>query len=155
MNLLDAAYHVAHDYPGGVPSLAPRLGKSDTTLYHEVKGIGAAKFGLLDAAKVTEMTGDLRILEVFAANMGQMLIPLPDARLTTDDCMIRLGAVTSVFGELCHEVASDLSDGKISDNELKRINEDCGMLIARLHALQTALQQRNLVGKPKHEQQLP
>jgi hypothetical protein len=148
MNLLDAAYHVAHDSPGGVPSLAPRLGKSTTALYHELKGVGTAKLGLIDAERITDMTGDMRILEVFAANMGQMLVPLPDARISTDDCMVRLGAVTSVFGELCHEVASDLMDGSISDNELKRINEDCGLLIAKLHGLQAAIEQRNQDGKP-------
>ena len=101
MNLLDAAYNVVHDYPGGSHSLAPRIGKSATTLSHEVAAHGTAKLGLIDAAKITVLSGDLRILEVFAINAGQMLVPLPidfDAR--SDDSMARLADSTQEFGNL-------------------------------------------------------
>lgn len=148
MNLLDAAYNLVHDYPGGSESLAPRLGKSPTSLSHEVKATGTAKLGLLDAEKATVLTGDLRILVAFATNCGQMLVPLPsiDAR-EGDDCMKHLGGAVKEFGDLCTEVASDLADGRISDNELRRIDAECGQLIAAVHALRGSLAQRNKAGK--------
>lgn len=148
MNLRDMAYNVVHDYPGGAASLAPRLGKSATTLAHEVNGTGTAKLGLVDAKKITQMSGDLRILEAFAMDCGQMLVPLPEAiQIADDDCMLRLADSAREFGELCKEVASDLSDGGISDNELARIDKECSKLVASLHALQASLARRNMEGK--------
>lgn len=148
MSLRDAAFNTVHDYPGGSVSLAPRLGKSATSLSHELTGTGTAKLGLLDAEKITILTGDLRILEAFATDCGQMLVPLPDAIvLMGDDCMLRLADTAREFGDLCKEVGGDLVDGKISDNELRRIDKECGELIASLHALRESLARRNADGK--------
>jgi hypothetical protein len=144
MHLRDVAYNVVHDYPGGAASLAPRLAKNATTLCHELSGTGVAKLGLLDAEKITHLAGDLRILEAFATNCGQMLVPLPESiGVADDDCMLRLADTAREFGELCKEVAGDLADGSISDNELSRIDRECGHLIASLHALRESLARRN------------
>lgn len=150
MSLQDAFFCVVHDYPGGAVSLAPRLGKSPTTLSHECTRTGTAKAGLLDAEKITLLTGDLRILETFAMDCGQMIVPLPDAVMVADnDCMLRLADSAREFGELCKEVATDLSnDGKISDNELRRIDKETGELIASLHALRESLARLNSESKP-------
>lgn len=147
MDLRDVAYDVVRDYPGGAASLAPRLGKSSTALSHEVNGTGTAKLGLLDAEKITHRTGDMRILEAWAGNCGQMLVPLPGVELATDDCMLRLADSAREFGDLCREVASDLADGVISDNELGRIDKECGQLIASVHALRESLAARNQATK--------
>lgn len=147
MHLRDVAYNVVHDYPGGSVSLAPRLGKSATTLAHELNGTGIAKLGLMDAEKITHLARDLRILEAFATNCGQMLVPLPESvSVADDDCMLRLADTAREFGELCKEVATDLADGSISDNELARIDRECGQLIASLHALRESLARRNAEG---------
>lgn len=146
-DLRDVAYNVVHDYPGGAESLGHRIGKSGTTLSHEVNGTGTAKFGLLDAEKVTQRTGDLRILVAFAGNFGQILVPLPDVLLPSDDCLLRLSDSAREFGELCGEVARDLSDGVISDNEMARIDKDCGQLIASVYALRESLAARNALAK--------
>jgi len=148
MHLRDVAFCVAHDYAGGVASLAPRMAKSHTTLAHELNGTGIAKLGLLDAEKITLMTGDLRILEAFAGNCGQMIIALPDATsFGGDDCMLRLADSAREFGDLCKEVGGDLADGKITDNEMYRIDRECSELIASLHALRKSLAQRNTESK--------
>lgn len=152
MNLLDVAYNLAHDYPGGASSLAPRVGKNATTLSHELKGTGDAKLGLLTAEKMTVLSGDFRILRALAHNCGQMVLPLPavpDGE--SDDCMLRLGAMAEEFGKLCAEVAGDLVDGKISDNELGRIDRECGLLIASLYSMRKALADRNQADKPAYE----
>lgn len=152
MDLRDVAANVVHDYPGGAPSLAPRVGMNATTLAHEVNGTGSAKLGLLAAEKITQRSGDLRILEAFAMNCGQMVVPLPDAlNEAGDDCMLKLADTAREFGEFCREVGGDLADGKISDNELERIDRECGQLIASLHAVREALARRNLAGKPAAE----
>ncbi len=149
MHLRDVAYNVVHDYPGGALSLAPRMGKNATSLAHELNGTGTSKLGLMDAEKITHLAKDLRILEAFATNCGQMLVPLPPAiDLGHDeDCMLRLADTAREFGELCKEVASDLVDGQISDNELHRIDRECGELISSLHALREAVACRNFQAK--------
>ena len=150
MNLLDAAYNTVHDYAGGAQSLAPRMGKSACSLSHEVTATGTAKLGLLDAAKVVALTGDLRILQAFAANAGQMLVPLPHLDVELDDSMLRLAAAACEFGEMCTAVASTLSDGVITDNELVRIDRECGELIASVHHLRESLAARNIAAKPAY-----
>lgn len=148
MHLRDVAFNVVHDSPGGAVSLAPRLGKSHTTLAHELNGTGTAKLGLMDAEKITLLLGDLRILQAYAANCGQMLVPLPDATvLQGDDCMLRLAESVKEFSDVCREVGTDLMDGSINDNELQRIDRECGELIASVHALRESLARRNREGK--------
>ncbi len=153
MHLRDTAYNCVHDYPGGAASLAPRMAKSATTLAHELNGTGAAKLGLLDAEKITQLTGDLRILEAFAGNCGQMLVPLPDTLRpgSEKDCMLRLADTAREFGELCCEVSGCMADGRVSDNELSRIDRECGELVASVHALREALARRNVESKPRAE----
>ena len=148
MHLRDVAYSVVHDYPGGALSLAPRMGKNATTLSHEVNGTGTAKLGLVDAEKITHLTKDLRILEAFATHCGQMLVPLPEATVLDRDadCMLRLADTARKFGELCKEVAEDLMDGQISNNEMRRVDRGCGGLISSLYALRQAVARRNLQG---------
>jgi hypothetical protein len=152
MDLRDVAANVVHDYPGGAPSLAPRVGKNHTTLAHEVHGTGAAKLGLLDAEKITLRTGDLRILEAFALNCGQMLVPLPDGAESADhDCMERMAITAREFGDLCTVVSAGLADGAITDNELSRIDRECGELMASIRTLREAVARRNQANKPTQE----
>lgn len=149
MNILDAAFNVVSDYPGGASALGPRLGKRGDSLSHELKSTGTAKFGLLDAVKVTELSSDLRILQAFAAVCGQMVVPLPAFTPNSSGCMARLADTAREYGELCTEVAKDLADGQISDNELARIDRETGELIASLHALRASLVDINQAAKPR------
>ena len=54
------------------------------------------------------------------------------------------------FGDLCTEVAGDIKDSQITDNELARVDRECGELIASVHALREALARRNQASKPAH-----
>lgn len=152
MSLLDVAYNVVHDYPGGARSLAPRLSKNPTTLCHELTATGTAKLGLLDAKKITDMSGDLRILQAWATEASQMLVPLPTIDMAPgDDCLVRLADVAREFSETCSEVTKSLAgDGNVSDNELQLIDREIGEQIASLHALREALARNNQAAKPAH-----
>ncbi len=148
--ILDAAYHLVHQYPGGADSLAPRMDKkSATTLSHEVKATGTAKFGLQTAVEVTDLTGDLRILRWWAMHAGQLLVPLPSLEeQRADDCMQRLAMSAKEFGDFMSEVSGTLQDGKVSDNELSRIEREVGEMFASVHSTLQALRNRNQQGKP-------
>jgi hypothetical protein len=151
MQLLDAAYHTVHDYPGGAPSLAPRMGKSPHTLNHEVTGNGSAKLGLVDAAKVCQLTGDYRILYTFAEACGHVCIPLPGGSESDAGAVLeQLAKASGEFADLCYEVCSSAADGRISDNELERISRERLELMGALARLGEAVLYLNQAGKPRH-----
>jgi len=145
-NLMRAAFNVAHDYKGGAAQLAVDIGRNPTTFSHEVSETGAAKLGLKTAAKMTQRSGDLRILMAFAAQNNQMLVPVPASLdQTADECMKAMSNMSREFGELCQEICKSLGeDGDINDNELDRITSEAGQMSAAIHQMVSAAQARNL-----------
>lgn len=156
MSLVDKAYNLVEAYPGGAVSLAPRMDKVAGVLSAEVARRGTAKFGLDDALKVTQFSGDYRILHAFAEACGQMCIPLPGFyHSDEDDVLQALGSASAEFSALCQEVCRSMGDGDITDNELTRIERERSELMARLHKLGEAIITRNLRGKPARVRTAP
>jgi hypothetical protein len=150
MDVLTAAFNVAEDYrPGGAAGLALAIDKVPTTLSHEVKGTGGAKLGLATAVKMTKASGDLRILLAFAAECGQMCVPLPESLdLPNSDVMRALAASAMEFAQLAESVCESLSDdGNINDNELRRIEREGAELLQRVQQLMATVQAKNTAGK--------
>lgn len=149
MNIDDAAYHTVHDYPGGASALAPRLGKSSTTLCHEVRPpVGsAAKLGLKDAQKMMALSGDHRILHAQAAELGHFMVPLP-ALADSNGSADELAQLAREFGDVCTAVAAAMADGKVSDNELRGLERQWGELVAAGQHMLQHFAQLNAAGKP-------
>lgn len=143
---LDAAYHVVHDYePSGAESLAPRLGKSSTQLSHEVKPPpgSLAKLGLVDAVKITDLTGDMRILHAFAEALGhrcvQVSIPEIDNAGSLLEDVRRFSKEASEAMAAIHQA---IADGKLTENEIRRCEKEIAdvapvacSLVARMRSL--------------------
>lgn len=152
MNILDAAYNLVHDYPGGAHSLGPRMGKNPNTLNHEVAGDGSAKFGLVDAVKATQLSKNMVILHTFAEQVEYMCIPLPKVcEPANSSVLAALGQSSQRFAALCSEICADVADGDISDNELDRIEVARAKLLSDLAQLGRAIQLLNKAGKPSME----
>jgi len=132
MNIDDAAYHTVHDYPGGAAALAPRMGKSASSLSHEVKppANSTAKLGLRDAQRIMVFTGDLRILQAQAAELGQLCLPMPTVSDAGDQSAEHLSALAREFADVLSDVAMTLADGKVTDNEMARIERSFGEMVA-------------------------
>lgn len=145
---MDAAYSLVRDYPGGSESLAPRVGKSPTTLSHEVSRTGHAKFGLETAVDITVLSGDLRILRAFATTCGQMLLPLPLASMSHLECIRRLGVVLATAGCVVRETTEGMADGAITGNERERIRRACAELVSGTSALLAAVDALHAAGQP-------
>lgn len=148
--LLDEAYHVVHGYPGGARSLAPRLRKSEAQLCHEVSGTGAAKFGLVDAANITQMSGDLRILNAFAAFCQCLVIPMP---ITDDDgcnVMQHVAAASRDFAALVGHIIEAQTDQTITANELHEAERLWGVLVSQGQAVIGLLRAQHAAGVPVH-----
>ncbi len=146
--ILDAAYQLVHHYPGGASSLGPRMGKSPTTLSHEVKGTGQAKFGLEDAVLATVLSGDLRILNAFASQCDCTVLRLPPRDAIGACAMGRVGELAKEFGELVSTVCEAAADGRISANELTSVRKEWSDLVAHGQALLAYLD-------AKHQEAIP
>lgn len=163
MNVRDAAYHLVHDYPGGAEALAPRLGKRANSLSAEVApnpvlgshGRPAAKLGLLEALTIMQMSSDHRVLHAMAAELGYLNIPLP--RLVDEDddsdattAALRLGELAREFAEVMGAAVAALADGRLTDNELRRVETEWGHLVAhgqQLLALFVSMNQQEHQGE--------
>lgn len=149
MQVLDAAYHVGNDYPGGSTSLAPRMGKGASTLSHETTGTGNAKLGLIDAVKMTQLTGDLRILHAYAEACGAIVIPLPaQAHEASADVFTHLADTAREFSDVVASISAAAADGKITRNELASVEREWGELVSQGASLVSLLQAKHQSGVP-------
>lgn len=147
--LRDHAYNLAQAYPGGAAALALRMGRNATTLQHELRGTGTAKLGLEDAAALTAFACDRRILAAWAAEEGQLLLPMPViSDVDASQCMRRLSATAQEFADLVAVATADLSDNQVSDNELARIEREASELYAAIHGLLKAVRDLHAASKP-------
>lgn len=147
MDVMIAAFGLVNDYPGGAGALAPVLGKSPTTLSHEVSPTyPTAKFGLADAVKLSVWSNDRRVLSAFAAELSCMVVPLVADVPGVEGIGPRVAALAREFADLMGTVAADLSDGQVSANELARIEREAGELVGAVQALLAALKGLHDVG---------
>lgn len=148
-SILDAAFHVVHDHPGGAAALAPRLHKSPGTLCHELTASGSAKLGLVDALKISHLTGSRSIVNAFAAELGCLVLPLP-AHQAGVDTFAQLADTAREFSEFIASVASAAADGQVSANELARVDRELSEMIAAAQEIRATLASIHEAGKPAH-----
>lgn len=135
LDVMDAAYHLAHGYPGGVPALAQRMGKSPNVLNSKVS-LNADKthhLTLREAVAMQEISGDARILQAMAGALGYACVSLhTDADHTTMEQVMHLA---KEFGEVLVSVNTAVADGRVTPNEM----QDCERQAAELCAALTGV----------------
>lgn len=141
MNILDAAHKTVHAYPGGSESLAPRIGMSAAVLRNKVNPNNTTHhLTLAEANEIMELTGDDRMLRALAAQHGYTLQRMdPDEAGSVMNAMLENAAKQGAFARSLQEA---LSDGLISENEMKAISlagsaqmEAMTNLLARLRSV--------------------
>lgn len=130
MNVMDAAYAVAHDYPGGARALGARMGMTDLSdrvnpsLPHRL-------LGLEQATRMQALSGDARVLYAMAMELRHYPpVPMPSELVEDEPCLQTLAELTREFGDLIGEVSQDLADGRITDNELAAVKKKWGVLVS-------------------------
>jgi hypothetical protein len=153
MSVLTAAYNVAHDYKPGAGALGELIGKNATTFNHELNRTGSAKLGLLDAVKMTDMTGDERILASWAMHRNKMLVPLPDGLEPGGDCTMNgLAEFANEFAATTAHVCQSKADNKVTDNELREYFQRFGRMVVMGMALGAMLTAENAALRPSNVQ---
>lgn len=156
MNRRDAALHLARRYPGGIEALAQRMGKHPDTLRKELTAVNGYKWGVDDEEVSMAMciaagvSDPLAPLTAVAANLGVLLVPLPQQLDGDSDTFHCLARAASEFSEFMKTIADAVADGKVTANELRRVEHELGDLVAKGQGCVAALRKMHEEAKPAH-----
>lgn len=123
-SVADAAYHTVHDYPGGSPSLAPRLDMSPHVLNNKVNpNTSTHHLHLEEAVRTMEVTGDHRILQAQCERLGYLdPIPSIDYAGIADDALLEIVAkVHAESGDVSRALIKALADGHVTSKESQAV----------------------------------
>ena len=159
MYLLDSAFNLVNDYPGGAASLAPRMTvrdkvsgqeikKSASTLAHEVRAQGTAKLGWLDLVKMVDLSNDDGPLLAWARHRRLGVYPLPEGFDPDSGTGQTLAQLLNSLSALVASVTAADADGVITANELIDADRKFGELSAIGLEMLKGMQR-------KHEASLP
>lgn len=151
MNITDALYRAVHSYAGGSESLAPRMGMRASSLDHKVSPTyPGAHCSPEEMVAICELTGDHGPLQALALRLGYALLPLAKYEGSQADAELVRQLATSVreFGEFISEISTDLADGKVSDNELRRIEHELADMMGAAQSLYGLAARINRDAKP-------
>lgn len=120
LDVLDAAYHTAHEYKGGVAAVAQRMKMSPGTLMKKV-GVNTTThhLNLREAVVMQEVTGDVSILRAMAEALGYDVVKAIPA--SSNDPVTLNWQMTAAIADMQHSMADALGLG-VSRNSLHRCN---------------------------------
>ncbi|MBI3096367.1 MAG: hypothetical protein HYY97_15975 [Rhodocyclales bacterium] len=142
MNTIDAAHRICAEFPGGAEALAHRLHMRPAVLRAKCNPNGPAngstyQLGIIDAARMQAVAGRFDILHAFADECGFMATPLPYVH--GDDLPHALATTCAEFGDYLREVDRAMKDGRVTLNEVKRLEHELTEMMAAAVALQAML----------------
>lgn len=145
MTFEQAALCTAADYPGGARGLAAAIGMNGAVLAHKVSLTDQAnQLTVPQARKIMLATDDYRMLHGLAADLDHVCVQV--AGLGDNDCMVTsISDTAREFGEFLTSVTTAVSDGRVTPNELRRIDAELTEMVAaanQLRALCAALARR-------------
>lgn len=118
LDVLDAAYHTAHTFPGGVPALAGRMALSPNTLMHKVSVNNTTHhLTLRESVTMQEVTGNESILRAMAASLGYDLVRAIPA--SSGDPLSLNWQMVAQLAEMQHAIADALQRG-VTGNSMRR-----------------------------------
>lgn len=125
MNILDSAHAVAHEYAGGCESLAPRMDVSAAVLRSKVNpNVQTHHLTLKEAVRMTAITGDTRILQAWARELGLAVVEIPNPESCADSDVIELMARSlQTHGEIGREINKTFEDGRVERHEVARVKD--------------------------------
>lgn len=130
----DAVYHLAHDYPGGVPALAVRMAMSPNTLAHKASLTQLTHhLSPRELVKLQAVAGDARPLQAMAAALGYValpMVPVGGGRPLED-----VARVVREFAELLTAVTDTVGDGTVSINEMRRVEREAGDVMQAINGM--------------------
>lgn len=143
MDVRDAAYLIAHHYPGGVAALAARMGVNPGVLQNKLNPNNDTHHLRLDeSVLLQQVAGSPAILHAMAQQLGFTCVRATPAQ-DGGDPVEAFMALAMAHADFTRAVA-DALHGKetVSKNELRRATDMANDLIATVGALVSVLAQR-------------
>lgn len=145
-DIQDAAWQTVHQFKHGkkegAEALSPFVNKSANVISNELNPDQPHKLGLEDAQQYVLLTGDSRILDMFAKNTGYAVIKLPDQDEPLDDisALKAFSRWKAELGKTSESIYTALADNRITEKELNEIetsaNQHMGAFFEFLQVLQ-------------------
>lgn len=140
MDVLDAAYHTAHSYPGGVAALAVRMGRSANVMMSKLNtNVDSHHLTLREAQTIMDVTDDDAILQAMADHRGYDLVRTIPAN--TDQAESLFWQAAAAMAEF-HEAVADAMQNGVTRNSLRRASNQGSDAMAHMHNLLGALRAR-------------
>lgn len=118
-DVIDAAYHTAHGFPGGVAALGQRMGMVPSTLMSKVAlNNSSHHLTLREAVTMQEVTGNVSILQAMAASLGYDIVKSIGA--ASDDPTTLNWQMVGALADMQHAIADAMQHG-VSRNSLHRV----------------------------------
>lgn len=157
MKVAIAAYDTVHDYTGSLEALCEALGIKSAQVLRNKVNLNEEKshhLSLREAQLLMKATGNPRILEALADDIGGIFIQLPKhGSANMLSAVNSISTMSKEFGALIEEVAGDIADGVITRNEYKRIEKEAGKLRLALSVMIADLSAIYEDGKAKKPKQ--
>lgn len=143
LSVRDAAYHTVHDYPGGSTALGVRLAMSGMLLSHQVNpnNLGKYSLALEKAVEVQAMSQDYRILHAMARELGFIAVSIDLVDET--NVVASIADTVKEFSGYLTAVSDSVRDSKVTDNELKDIDEHLGLMVQQANHLRAVVAAMN------------
>ena len=137
-DVMAAAYHTAHQFPGGIPALARLMVMSPNTLQNKVNlNNDTHHLTLREAVTMQDVSGDYRILHAMSARLHHFSVSMhTDSEGPTYQ---KITAFVGEFADVLTVVNSSVADGHVSPNEMRTIEKEAGELLSALHGLMANL----------------
>lgn len=126
MNVLDALYHTAHDYAGGIEALATRMDASANVLNKKVNpNIDTHRALLTEAVKIQQITQDYRVLHAMASALGFVAVPLLDEDEIVGDMSLldSFMSVAEAHGDFAKAFKQALEDNRFTPAEFELLKD--------------------------------
>lgn len=143
LSLRDAAYYTVHEYAPGTVALAARMNLNQQTLCHKVNPNNTNRNNLTleEAVTLQLMTEDHRILFSMAGLLGYSCMAQSGGvggDVTTD-----IAQTMQDLGEMLKLVSSSITDGRVTDRELREVDHAVLQLMGDLNHLRGRLADMN------------
>ena len=138
MDILGAAHRIGHDFLGGMDALGPLMGCNPRVLNNKLNpACHSHHLTLVEAMRLQQITGRHDVLFAEANLLGFVCIPRPE--VADIDITSALAHACSEFGDYMKEADKSLKDGRVTLNEVKRLEKELTDLISAATALQGAI----------------
>lgn len=154
-NAQDAIYLIARRYPGGLESLALRLGTTPDVLRNKLRATVSSHHTYLeDFSSVLEMCQEAHVdgwpvpLQALCWRHGHIALPLPEIGDANDEALTALVCQTmKEYGDVADSIAQSMRDHRITDPELDDIEKQFTQAIAALMALRERVRAKKAMNK--------